>query len=264
MTAAALAVFRRDLRVFLTYRTRLVSAMFAAAVSVTLFYYVSRLVNSPVVGSPDDYFGFVVTGTLTLTIVTAALTSPLASLRSELLTGTFERIVISPFGPVGAIVSLTIFPVLLSLLIAAVTVGFATAVYGLDVQFPRVLSSLPIAALASISFMPFGIVLAAGVLVFKQTNAGATFVVTGISLVAGLYFPVSLLPDWIEWASDVQPFTPAVDLLRHSLVGTPMPGSVGGALARLAGFALVTFAPAVLILRASVRRSRRNGTITEY
>ena len=67
--------------------------------------------------------------------------------------------------------------------------------------------------------------LAAIVLLVKQTNAGAGLVVTGISLVAGLYFPVSLLPDWIQWASNVQPFTPAVDLLRYLLIGTPLEGS---------------------------------------
>jgi len=57
--------------------------------------------------------------------------------------------------------------------------------------------------------------LALGLLV-KQTVMGASFIVSAISLVAGLYFPISLLPGYLRWASDVQPFTPAVDLLRHS------------------------------------------------
>ena len=264
MIAAALAVCKRDLRIWISYRTRWISAFFAALVSVTLFYYVSRLVNSPVVGSPDDYFGFVVTGTLTLAIVTSTLSSPLSALRAELLTGTFERIVISPFGPVAAIIALTIFPLLLALVVAAVTVAYATVVFGMDLAWPGALMAIPIGALAALSFVPFGVALAAGVLLFKQTNAGATLVITAISLVAGLYFPVSLLPAWIEWMSDVQPFTPAADLLRHFLVDREMPGSVAGSIARLAAFAALTFAPAVLILRASVRRSRRNGTITEY
>jgi ABC-2 type transport system permease protein len=262
--AAAAAICRRDFRIWTSYRTRLFSTFFAAAVSVTLFYYVSRLVNSPTVGSPDDYYGFVVTGTVTLELVTATLSAPLASLRSELLTGTFERIVTSPFGPVGAIVSLALFPILVAVLVAGVTVTYAWIVFGLDLQWPGALAALPIGLLGALSFAPFGIVMSAVVLTFKQTNAGAAFVVTAITLVAGLYFPVSLLPDWIEWTSHVQPFTPLTDLLRHFLVGTPMPGSVGGAIAKLLGFTVVTFAPALLILRASVRRSRRNGTITEY
>ena len=61
----------------------------------------------------------------------------------------------------------------------------------------------------------------------------------GITLIAGFYFPVSLLPGWIQWASDVQPFTPAVDLLRHLLIGIDLEGSAWLAVARLAGFAAI-------------------------
>ena len=264
MISAALAIGLRDLLIWSSYRTRFVSTFLAAAVSVTLFYYVSRLVNSPEVGTADDYFGFVVTGTVTLELITATLAAPLASLRSELLTGTFERIVVSPFGPVASIASLAFFPLCLAFAVAAVTIGYAAAVFGLDLVWPDALVAIPVGVLAAISFAPFGVALSSLVLIFKQTNAGAAFVVTGISVVAGLYFPVTLLPDWIQWTSDVQPFTPAVDLLRHFLVGTPMPGSVGGAVAQLIGFTAITLPPAILLLRASVRRSRRNGTITEY
>jgi ABC-2 type transport system permease protein len=101
-------------------------------------------------------------------------------------------------------------------------------------------------------------------LTFKGTNAGATFVVAGLSLVAGLYFPTSLLPDWIRWLSDVQPFTPAAELLRHLLLGTEMSGSALVALLKLIGFAAVMLPVAAIVLRTSVQRSRRTGTITEY
>ena len=114
------------------------------------------------------------------------------------------------------------------------------------------------------SFAPFGLAMASAVVLVKQTNAGAAFVITGISLLAGVYFPVELLPSWIRWASDVQPFTPAVDMLRNLLVGTPLRDSAAVALVKLAGFALITTPLALLLLRAAVRRSRRLGTIIEY
>ena len=101
-------------------------------------------------------------------------------------------------------------------------------------------------------------------LTFKRASAGAAFIVAGLSLVAGIYFPPSLLPDWIEWLSDVQPFTPAAELLRHLLLGTSMSGSVAVSLLTLVGFAVVMLPVAGLILNASIKHSRRNGTITEY
>ncbi len=249
---------------FMSYRTRFFSALVTPFVGITLFYYVSRLVQSPEVGSPDDYFGFVVVGTMTLEVLTATLTAPIVTLRGEMIAGTFERMVVSPFGPVATIVSLTLFPVLLGMVTAVLTLVFAMAVFGLGLNFPAALLAVPVALLGSIVFAPFGMLLAAVVVVAKQTNAGAGLIVTGVSLVAGLYFPVNLLPGWIQWASDVQPFTPATELLRNLLIDTPLSGSAAVDVLKLLGFTAVTLPLAWVALHAGIRRSRRIGTITEY
>ena len=262
--AAAAAICKRDFLLFLSYRMRAFTTLFSVAVSLTLFYYVSRLVNSPRVGSPDEYYAFVVVGLIIFGVLTSTLSTPVGTLRAELQTGTFERMVVSPFGPVRSISALLIFPLALSTVTGILSLSFAALVFGLDVRWATAPLALPVAALGAAAFAPFGLAMAGLVVLFKQTNAGATFVITAISLLAGIYFPVELLPDWIEWASEVQPFTPAIDLLRNLLVGTPLKGSAGAELAKMAGFAIVTAPLAVLMLRGAVRRSRRQGTIIEY
>jgi ABC-2 type transport system permease protein len=262
--AAAGAIFVRDWKVFSSYRTRLVSTVVSATVGVTLFYYVSRLVSGGGFGSPDEYFGFVIVGMVILEVLTSTLTAPIATLRAELLTGTFERMVVSPFGPVSSITSMMLFPLTLGMAVGLVTLMVGAVAFGLDLHWSTAPLAIPVAALGALAFAPFGLMLSSAVVTFKQTNAGAAFIVTGLTLVAGLYFPVRLLPDWIEWASEVQPFTPAVDLLRLLLVNTPMPGPVGVALLKLAGFAVVMIPLSAFVLRRAVDRSRRKGTITEY
>jgi ABC-2 type transport system permease protein len=123
---------------------------------------------------------------------------------------------------------------------------------------------VPIGLLGAVAFAPFGLLMAAAVVLFKQTNAGATFFITGVTLLAGVYFPVALLPDWIEWASSVQPFTPAVDLLRHVLVGTRLRDPAWVELAKLVGFTAVLMPLSLAALRGALSRSRRKGTIIEY
>ena len=262
--SAAGAIFRRDLAVFASYRLRFFTTMFSTVVTLTLFYYVSRLVRSEHIGSPDQYYAFVVVGIAVFTVVTSTLSLPLATLRAELLAGTFERMVVSPFGAVRSIASLMLFPLAVALVTSTVAVVYATLAFGLDLRGPEALTAIPIAMLAAIAFAPFGLLLTAMVVVFKQSNAGATLVITGVTLLAGIYFPVALLPEWIRWASDVQPFTPAVDLLRNVLVGTEMTESASLAVAKLVLFATVLLPFAMLALRAAVDHSRRRGTIGEY
>ena len=262
--SAAAAVLRRDFALFASYRMRFITTFFTTAVSLTLFYYVSRLVRSDRVGSPDDYYAFVVVGIIIFAVLTSTLTMPVATLRAELMAGTFERMVLSPFGAVRAVMSLMLFPLLLALVSSVLSLVYAGLVFGLDLRWPEALAGLPLALLGALAFAPFGLLMTAAVVIFKQTNAGATFIITGVTLLAGIYFPVSLLPDWIEWASEVQPFTPAVDLLRHFLVDTPLRDPMLLELAKLALFAVVMLPLSLVALAAAVRRSRRLGTVIEY
>ena len=135
--------------------------------------------------------------------------------------------------------------------------------FGLDLRWETVPLAIPAAALGALAFAPFGLLMTALVVLFKQTNAGATLVITGVTLLAGVYFPVALLPNWIEWASQVQPFTPAVDLLRNLLVGTDLSDSSWVLLLKLFGFTVLTLPLSLICLRAAVARSRRQGTIIE-
>jgi ABC-2 type transport system permease protein len=264
IVSAAMAVCKRDFVLFASYRSRFVTTFVTSAVSLTVFFYISRLVRSSKIGSPDEYYAFVVVGIVILGVLTSTLHTPVGTLRQELVAGTFERMVVSPFGAVGCILSLLIFPLLLALATGVVSVTYAALVFGLSVHWSTAAASIPIAMLGAVAFAPFGLLMAAAVVVFKQTNAGATFVVTGITLVAGVYFPVTLLPEWIRWAADVQPFTPAVDLLRHFLVDSPLRSSLGLSLVKLVAFPAAMLPLSLWVLHAAVRHSRRAGTVIEY
>jgi ABC-2 type transport system permease protein len=264
LASAAGGICKRDFLIFASYRTRVISTVFTTVVSLTLFYYVSRLVSSKRVGTPDEYYAFVVVGLVIFGLLTSTLSAPVATLRAELQAATFERMVLSPFGPVRSIASLLLFPLILGFATATVSLVYAAVAFGLDVRWETAAAAIPVGALGAAAFAPFGLFMTAAVVLYKQTNAGAAFIVTGFTFVAGVYFPVELLPGWIRWASDVQPFTPAVDLLRNVLVGTPLSGSAWGAALRLAAFTAVLLPLSLLTLRWAVGRSRRLGTIVEY
>jgi ABC-2 type transport system permease protein len=136
-------------------------------------------------------------------------------------------------------------------------------VFGLRLEWPQALLSIPVAALGALAFTPFSLFFTAAVLAFKQAP-GSGVVIALITLLAGLYFPVALLPDWIEWTSEVQPFTPALDLLRHLLVGTALTGSPWVEVVRLAGFAVVLMPVGVLTTAVALRYAQRRGTVTEF
>lgn len=257
------AVVRRDLLLAWSYRLQFLGGAFSGFVSLGIFYYMSRLVRVDQF-TPNEYFAFVTVGVVVFTIVHATLQLPQLALRQELVAGTFERMLLAPWGSAAAIVSLLIYPTLYSLITVATLVCIGAAVFHLQLQWSTVPLAIPVAVLSLLAFAPFGILLLASVIRIKKAPPGAGYAVAGLSFVAGLYFPIALLPEWIQWAADAQPLTPAVELLRSTLVGEPLSHSAWLLLAKLAVFAAVVLPLSVAALRRALHMSRRRGTILEY
>jgi ABC-2 type transport system permease protein len=261
---AALAVVKRDILVFRSYRLRFVGTTVSGFASVAMTYYISRLVNVQPFNDHDAYFAFAVIGLVTMQVLFATVGALPGRVRQELVAGTFERFVVSPFGATAGVVSMAMFPFLLSVVTAAITIAFAAIVFGMPLRWETAALAIPLAVAGCLAFAPFALLGAGLVVLVKQAQSGLTFVVTGISFIAGFMFPVALLPAWIRWTSEVQPFTPTVQLLRNSLAGTPVDGSVGVALLKI-GFAAALLLPlSVWLLGLGIRASQRRGTVMEY
>ena len=254
----------RDLRILLSYRFRWITILLGPAVFVVLFYYVSRLVVVPSVGSSDGYFSFVITGMAGLAVLTAAVSEVSNTVRNEQVAGTLERLATSAFGPLRASVAMLAYPVLQAIVVALVNVLLAIVIGHLRPGLGALLLTVPALMLVALAFAPLGLLAVALTFVIRQTTTGVTVLITVFSVIAGVYFPVSLLPGWIQWTSDLQPFTPAVGILRHLLATAPLKGTFWGDAARLAAFTVFLMPLSFLALRAALARARRRGTMTEY
>src|SRR4051794_21703546 len=115
--------------------------------TVTLFYYVSRLVRVDALGSSDGYFAYVTVGIVGLDVLTSALYLTPSTVRQEMVAGTIENIVLSPFGVVRSVASMVVFPLAQALVVATVTIAIAAIIFGLPLAWPDVLLALPAAVL---------------------------------------------------------------------------------------------------------------------
>jgi ABC-2 type transport system permease protein len=260
---AVAAIVKRDWLVLSSYRLRFASQLLSLCFSVTLFHFIAKLVRVSTFHTPGAYFAFALIGLVTLQVLNSTLHTPPAALRAEVGAGTFERFVVSPFGALRAMLAMTVFPLLYALVMAVAMLVFAAAAFGLHVQWSTLPLIVPVSLLGALSFLPFGLLTMALVLLLKQALSGVTFIVAGISLISGLYFPVSVLPAWMRELSLLQPFTPAADLLRHVMAGAPLHEPLGLELAKLAGFPLVLIPLSLLALQLSLRAGRRRGTLLE-
>jgi ABC-2 type transport system permease protein len=102
-----------------------------------------------------------------------------------------------------------------AMLLFAVVAAFFSLALG-DANFPAALSVLVV---ASVSFFGIGMMTAVLPLISPEKGAQLGFVAQGLLLVvSGVYYPVSVLPAWMEWISKISPATYALRGIRHSIL----------------------------------------------
>lgn len=259
---AIFATARRDAAIFASYRLRLPSQILAMLFTLTMFFYIAKLVRPDAVGPHGAYYAFAVVGIVIMSVLTSALTTG-DVVRMELMQGNFERTLVSPLGPVAGVVAVATFPIAYAMLFAGTTLTLAVGVFGIPLHPLGIPAALGVASLGAVAFACIGLLFVAALLAFKSVM-GVTWAIAGLSLLGGAYFPTRLFPGWLRWTSEVQPFTPTVDLLRHLLVGTRSLQPVWLELAKLGGFTVALIPVSSAVLWYAVRFSRRRGTIIEF
>ncbi len=204
-----------------------------------------------------------VVGVVILGVIHASLSIP-TSVRQELVAGTYERLVLSPFGGAAATASLMVFPILFSLAVAIIQLLVAVVIFGRCTSAGRRLHwPCRSAWQARSPSRRSRCSSPRRQLAFKQAP-GQTTALAVVSLASGMYFPVSLLPWWLRWISDVQPLTPTVDLLRHVLIDFPLRESPAAAFAKIGGFIVIGIPVALWFVSLAGKYGRRRGTVLEY
>jgi ABC-type polysaccharide/polyol phosphate export permease len=260
---AAIGLCRRDWLTFASYRTQLISMVLGLFTTLTIYHFISKLVRVTAFPTPQDYFAFLVVGMVIFQVLQSTM-GVAGALRGELVAGTFERLLLSPFGAVRAVISMMVFPFVMSLVSSIILLALAATIFGVPLTWSTAWLALPLTVLGTGIFTSFGMLFAATTLVFKRAAGGLGFVVTLITLTSGVYFPIALLPGWMQWFSEIQPFTAAVDLLRNVLVGRPLDEPAWLEISKMAGFLVVMVPLGVIALQASLRFAQKRGTIVEY
>ena len=116
-------------------------------------------------------------------------------------------------------------------------------VFGLDPSWGMLVVPL-IGFTAGYGWACFGILIAALLKSIDNFSYVTSTVITPLFLVAGTFFPLSGLPEWVQVVANVNPLFHTVELVRHAVFG--FEGTVDlGHLAALLAFALVLWRLAI-------------------
>jgi len=133
--------------------------------------------------------------------------------------GTIEYTFMAPLARAMHLGGSGVFAVLYGLVRAAILFAVVALFFGLTMPDANFAAALVLLLVASVSFFGIGMMTAVLPLISPEKGAQLGFVGQGMLLVvSGVYYPVSVLPTWMEWLSTISPATYALRGIRASIL----------------------------------------------
>jgi ABC-2 type transport system permease protein len=151
-----------------------------------------------------------------LGIIFEILTETVAWERWE---GTIEYTFMAPLSRPIHLFGMGLFAIAYGVIRAVLLFAVVALFFSLQLSNANFAAALIVLIVASISFIGIGMMTAVLPLISPEKGTQLGFVAQGILLVvSGVYYPVSVLPEWMQWVAKISPATYALDGIRDAIL----------------------------------------------
>jgi ABC-2 type transport system permease protein len=266
--SVAAAFIKRDFSQAISYRFSFMLQIGGVFFSVAIFYFLSELFGGSIAPQLEayggNYFSFVLIGLAFTGFLGLSLSSFAASIREGQVMGTLEIMLLSPTRLSAILISSSLWGYLLTILRVALYLIVGAFIFGADLGKANVGGALLIMILSIASFTGFGVLSAAVVLIVKKGDPVAIIFNGASSLLAGVFYPVAVLPDWLEPFSKVLPLTYALDSMRLAMLQGQSIYELRDDIFILLGFTLVLTPISFLVFRRALKKAKMEGSLIQY
>ena len=261
------AFLARDFQVEVSYRISFLLNLSSVFFSSFTYYFVSRLFGdnvAPVLQQyGGDYFAFVVIGVAFGSYFNLGLSGFARALRQAQTTGTLEAMMMTPT-PVSSIVlgsaawsyAFTTFRVVIYLVLGVLL--------GMELEGANHLGAIVTLLIAVVAFASIGIIAASVIMIIKRGDP-VTALFNGFAvLVGGVFYPIEIMPGWLQAIARLLPITYALHAVRLALLNGASWSELAPDLLVLTAFAVVLFPLSLFVFRYAVEHARRDGSLAHY
>ncbi len=194
-----------------------------------------------------------------LGIIFEILTETVAWERWE---GTIEYTFMAPLSRAVHLGGMALFAVIYGVFRTTLVFIVVALFFGLHLDGADFGTALVLLAIASVSFAGLGMIAAVLPLISPEKGAQIGFIAQGLLLVvSGVYYPVSVLPQWMQWIGTLSPATYALHGIRAAVLDGADLASVWGDIWPLLVLGVVSIPLGLAVFRTGERYAKRHGKL---
>lgn len=176
--------------------------------------------------------------------------------------GTIEYTMMAPISRLTHMLGVSVFAIVYGILRTALLLGALALFFRIDLSRANPWGALLIILVGSLSFVGVGIMAAVLPLLFTERGEEMTFTISALLLVvSGVYYPVTVLPGWMQAAARVSPATYVLEGMRATILDGRGPLTLVGQLLPMVVIGLVTIPLGMAVFGAAERFAKRTGRL---
>jgi len=176
--------------------------------------------------------------------------------------GTIEYTFMAPVTRFTHMVGQTLFSLVYGLLHTAIILGVVALFFNLDLSEANLLGSALMLLAGSLSFIGLGMVASVLPLLFPERGAQMTHVIQAVLLlISGVYFPVSVLPGWMQPLTRLSPATYVLEGMRAALLEGASIEALLMHVGRLLVIGVIAIPVGLTIFRQAEMYAKRTGKL---
>jgi ABC-2 type transport system permease protein len=175
-----------------------------------------------------------------------------------------EAVLLTPTKVSTILFSLTLWNLILSTIDLLIYIALALFLFKVDFAHVNPLSTAVVFCLSITSFSALGILSASFIMVFKQGNPLGWLLGSLEGLIGGVYFPVTVLPAWMQFIAGFSPITYAVKAVQLAVYKGYSLGMLRQEIGLLLLFSVTLLPLSLAAFRFSLRKARRDGSLGQY
>jgi ABC-2 type transport system permease protein len=194
-----------------------------------------------------------------LGIIFEILTETVAWERWE---GTIEYTFMAPLSRPIHLFGMGAFAIVYGIIRAVLLFGVVALFFDLDLSNANFAAALIVLVVASIPFIGIGMMTAVLPLISPEKGTQLGFIAQGLLLVvSGVYYPVTVLPEWMQWLAKISPATYALDGMRDAIIRGDGISQMWDEIWPLIIIGLVSIPLGLEVFRRGERYAKRHGKL---
>ena len=211
-----------------------------------------------------NYFSFVLIGVAFFSYLGVSVQAISSSIREGQTLGTLEALLITQTEIPTIIVSSSLYGFLWASFKVAVYLFLGVAVFGIDIGRANLAGAFLLLFLTITSFTSVGIISASFVMVLKRGDPVGWLFTSLSALLGGLYYPVSVLPDWVQHIAYLLPVTYALEGMRLALLKGYSINELLPNIFALVIFSCIMMPLSIISFKYAVKKAKKEGSLTQY